>query len=154
MNELLRQIDTWAAAHPQNPAYTVLPEGVPIVLDWLAPGERTELSALKSQALLIILALRARVAELEAVVGKLPKTADGVPMTPGGHYWAWCRDEYAEDDDQWEVVEVVWWAGDDEGEFNSQYTLAPSARQPWASFEVGKVYNTEEAAIAAKGAEK
>ena len=33
-----------------------------------------------------------RIAELEAIVAKLPKTADGVPITPGMEVW-WIVDE-------------------------------------------------------------
>lgn len=47
---------------------------------------RSELSALKQ-----------RVEEQEEIIGRLPRTADGVPVTPNMHYW-WLHDGVIGDD--------------------------------------------------------
>lgn len=42
--------------------------------------------------------LTVRVADLEAIVERLPKTADGVPITPEMPLWYWWEPQYTEDD--------------------------------------------------------
>lgn len=54
---------------------------------------------------------RAHIAELEAVVGRLPKTADGVPVVPGMELWSSSRlgystlSDYAVDPSEWYSTE-------------------------------------------------
>lgn len=50
-----------------------------------------------SRAALIASGLPARVRELEAIVAKLPKTADGVPIVPGMKLWVPAFDEVEDD---------------------------------------------------------
>jgi len=80
----------------------------------------------------------------QAVVDKLPKTRDGAPMVPGGHYWARCRDHYAEYDALYELLEVIWWKGGGDDCFNPEYVLAKDDR-PWEFFTVEGVYSSEAA---------
>ena len=96
--------------------------------------------------------LKGELARLRAVVDRLPKTADGAAMVPGGHYWAYCRDQWADDECR-ELLEVVWWHGGGDDCFNPEYTLAnqhDSVRLQWEFFDVGGVYAAREAAEAAK----
>ena len=88
------------------------------------------------------------VERLQALEARLPKTEDGAPMLPGGHYWALCRDRWGEVE-SWQLLEVVWWQGGGDDCFNPEYTLADEADslRCWSEFfEVGKVYSTRETA--------
>ena len=49
------------------------------------------------EATALIAKMLKRIRELEAVVEKLPKTADGVPLVPGMAIWVWTDDGLAED---------------------------------------------------------
>lgn len=96
---------------------------------------------------------RAEIARLRGIVDRLRKTEDGVPMVPGGHYWSWCRDRWAEDEDPCILLELVWWAGGGDDCFNPEYTMANETHSitlQWEFFNVGKVYSNREAAEAAK----
>ena len=89
--------------------------------------------------------------QLRGIVAKLRKTDDGVPMVPKEHYWAYCRDRWADDDDPWELLEVVWWQGGGDDCFNPEFMLV-DANRDWEFFvlEEDKVYSTREAAEAAR----
>lgn len=78
-----------------------------------------------------------RIAELEAVVSKLPKTADGVVVTPGMSVWV-DRGSDVYEEDRYE--EGAWWPDEScdiygDGEY----------------ITLGNCYSTRAAALAAKG---
>lgn len=88
-----------------------------------------------------------RAAEAEAVIAKLPKTADGVPIVPGMEVWC---------DFRIEVVRGVAFACPDNRvhvKFDEMIDLTDGGKvmadrsDPW----VGCVYSTRAAALAAKG---
>ena len=107
---------------------------------------------LDAQHLLELTKAKAELTKLREIVGRLRKTEDGVPMTPGGTYWAWCRDHYADDDTPHELLAVIWWQEKENDCFNPEFTLADWAdeyRLRWEFFVVRGVYSTEAAARAA-----
>ena len=98
-----------------------------------AEKERDGLQALYDLACESVASLQARadaaekrVGVLEATIAKLPKTADGVVMTPGMLLWYWWEPQYSEGDPM------------------LQWSIAPSG--PCAPH---KCYSTKEAAEAA-----
>jgi hypothetical protein len=93
-----------------------------------------------------IASLREQLADAEAIVSKLPKTTDGVRMVPKSHYWAWCTDEYGDDNDGC-MCEVIWWQGGGDQCFNPEYTLVDN-KHGWEFFDVDWVCSTREAGLA------
>ena len=83
----------------------------------------------------------AEIERLREVVDALRKTDDGVPMVPQAHYWAWCRDRWEYDEEEWRVKEVIWWKGGGDDCFNPEFTLAKDD-EPWEFFDVEGVYST------------
>jgi len=86
-------------------------------------------------------------------VAKLPRTDDGVPMVPKGRYWGYCRDKWAEGDDPFELLELVWWRGGGDDCFNPEFTLVDDSHKftlVWEFFNVEGVYSTRAAAEAAR----
>ncbi len=93
---------------------------------------------------------------LAAIVAKLPKTDDGVPMMPGERYFASCRDRWDDDEDSWRVLEVIWWKGGGDDCFNPAFTFADESRDmpDWEFFDVEGVCSTRAAAEQAQSAER
>jgi len=90
-----------------------------------------------------------RAEKAETIVAALRRTADGVPMVPGGHYWAFCRDRWADFADPLELAEVVWWQGGGDDCFNPEFVLAGENDYGWEFFDVDSVYSNQDAACAA-----
>jgi len=89
-------------------------------------------------AVRIITALEAENARLRAVVEKLPKTADGVPLTPGMELWHSGTGGFPKGDYAWAFSKGQ------SGEWFVDFAFA--------TVMLSKCYSTREAAEAAKGA--
>ena len=115
----------------------------PVCLPGTRPGQRLldELADTKSE-----------LERLRTFVAALKHTDDGKPMVPGGHYWAECRDRWADGDEPYELLEVIWWQGSGDDCFNPEYVLAGGTDMGWEFFDVRGVYSTQEAALAAQEA--
>jgi len=95
-------------------------------------------------------ALAARVAELEAVVGRLEKTNDGVPLAPGDHAWVLAQDQFGGDNDV-KVIECKY-ADPTDPESGGWMYESVDRDNDWESFHVLSVWSTSEAAAAALAA--
>jgi len=92
-----------------------------------------------------------RIAELEAVVDKLPQDAEGVPCIPG--YERWHPKETRRG-----VVRFGDWEDPDAGkegvefcyEFGVSNSKSPTTGEPWAYQPISECYSTKAAAEAAK----
>jgi hypothetical protein len=94
-------------------------------------------------------ALTRRVEELEAIVAKLPKTADGVPIVPGMHVWFYSKRSCS----QWvEELKVTGWEhlpGMEPGWMFVLSVVNEHGDTDGVNLECS--YSTEAAALAAKG---
>lgn len=85
------------------------------------------------------LAAAARIAELEAIVAKRPKTADGVPVVPGSEVW---HPEY-----MWRP----WWVEYCDSSGGYFVPINPDRRgNEWDEAAVSDCYSTPQAAEAAR----
>ncbi len=85
-----------------------------------------------------------RIAELEAVVEKLPKTADGVPIVHGSSVWDVCKNSYAKGMCECHVETSL---RNDSGDGNWDPPLEIED-----FYDLENLYSTREAALAAKEA--
>jgi len=84
-----------------------------------------------------IFALLARLEAAEAIVKRLPKTADGVPITPGAQVWC-CFDEGVSEIEVVDVSKDQCQCEINEGEFSGWFDVR----------DADKCYSTREAALA------
>jgi hypothetical protein len=83
--------------------------------------------------------LPTEIERLLAIVAKLPKTADGVPVVPGMRVW-------------WVCNRAIW-AGTVDGVTCDQVWLIPDEGEHWGTWSPSDCYSTREAAEKAAGEE-
>lgn len=97
-----------------------------------------------------IIAKDRRIAELEAIVNRLPETADGVPVVPGDTVW-WPYDDrdFGEGPHEMEVGQFWKWSSEQEDWEDDKCGIAvPCAyiEHDWVSRDLRDCYSTREAA--------
>lgn len=88
-----------------------------------------------------------RIAELEAIVAKLPVTADGVPVVPGDTAVRWCVHKG-------EIHEVTGWVWSELDDWRGHVDSVPQGDGYVLTRPVSLCYSTREAAEAARKTEE
>ncbi len=89
-----------------------------------------------------VLAAREEIEYLRGVVGKLPKTADGVPIVSGDKVWVWWESDKEGTLSRWFQITVL-----DTYHVNRGWVVSDNGSE----FEPSDCYSTREAAEKARG---